>query len=370
MEGGSDDPSPSLETGFVALAEAAQGRARSLGLLLVLFPFVVSLVVDGQGPAAVWQNSRGNARFLQGLAIEIFILGLFAISYDLLLGVIGVISFGHAMFFAVGAYGFGIMLKSFELHWVVALLVVVLLAVLQALFFAILLPRVKGLTFALVTLGIAAVFWIVIRSSDLAQWAGAEIGLQGVNPPVWFLDTTNQRFVFYLLTAAIMLVVYVAVHQDRRFPDGPRAGLDPRERGPGTDARVQHLLVQDHGPDRLVDDGGPGRCAPHDAPADRDAERGQPHLHGDRAADRADRRSRDHQWCPGRSGRLPACSSTTWTSGSGAHPGLLIGGVYVLLVLYLPYGIVGTWRAKKAPVSLKEGRERLATLFEKALSRS
>ena len=176
---------------------------------LVMFPFVISVVVDGQGLSAVWDNAQGNARFLQGLAIEIFILGLFAISYDLLLGITGIISFGHAMFFAVGAYGFGILLKSFELNWIVALLVLVVLGILQALLFAILLPRVKGLTFALVTLGIAAVFWIVIRSSDLAQWAGAEIGLQGVVPPVWFLDTTNERFVFYLVTLAITMVVYV-----------------------------------------------------------------------------------------------------------------------------------------------------------------
>jgi branched-chain amino acid transport system permease protein len=75
--------------------------------VLVLFPFVVSVIVDGQGLGAVLANDEGNARFLQGLAIEIFILALYAISYDLILGVTGILSFGHAMFFAVGAYAFG-----------------------------------------------------------------------------------------------------------------------------------------------------------------------------------------------------------------------------------------------------------------------
>ena len=93
--------------------------ALALVAALALFPFVIAIVVDGAGPAAVWNNAQGNSRFLQGLAIEIFILALFALSYDLLIGVTGILSFGHAMFFAAGAYGFGVALKSFEWHWVV-----------------------------------------------------------------------------------------------------------------------------------------------------------------------------------------------------------------------------------------------------------
>ena len=167
--------------------------------LLVVFPFVISIVIDGQGIGAVFANDEGNARFLQGLAIEIFILALYAISYDLILGITGLLSFGHAMFFAVGAYTFGIALKSWELNWIVALLVVLVAALLQAALFAVVLPRVHGITFALVTLGFASMFWIIIQSSDLQDYAGAEIGLQGVEPPVWLLDTTNNRFAFYLV---------------------------------------------------------------------------------------------------------------------------------------------------------------------------
>ena len=45
----------------------------------------------------------------------------------------------------------------------------------------------------------------------------------------------------------------------------------------------------------------------------------------------------------------------------GGTSGLLIGLVYVALVLYLPFGIVGTWRARA--VRGKEGRQRLLQLF-------
>lgn len=196
-------------------------RRRTLVLgvgALVVFPFVVAFLLDGAGPSAVIGNAEGNSRFLQGLVIEIFILALYALSYDLLLGVTGVLSFGHAMFFAVGAYTFGIALRTFDLGLGAALMLVVLAAILQALLFAVLLPRVKGIGYALVTLGLASMFWIVVQSSDLQAWTGAEIGLQGVSAPVSFLDTTNNRFVFYLVTLAVVTLVYLAY---MRLVDSP-----------------------------------------------------------------------------------------------------------------------------------------------------
>lgn len=348
-----------------AFTERAGWLRRRRGVLLataalVAFPFVISLVVDGKGLSAVWQNSQGNARFLQGLAIEIFILGLFAISYDLLLGVAGILSFGHAMFFAVGAYGFGIALKSFEWHWVIALLFVLAMAIVQAFLFAILLPRVQGLTFALVTLGIAAVFWIVIRSSDLAQWAGAEVGLQGVRAPVWFLDTTNERFVFYLLTLAIVMGVYVLYTKLVDSPTG-RVLIAIRENedralmlGYSTfwfkvvalvvsslTAVIAGVLHTMHQPIvspnvagltftvtvlLIVLIGGAGT------------------INGALVGAAAF--------------RLLQYYFNRWFGGAS---GLLIGVVYVAIVLYLPFGIVGTWRAKKARI--KQGRDRLLRLF-------
>ncbi len=208
---------PSVAAGFRSWLQRRRGLLL-LAAALVLFPFVISILIDGQGIGAVFSNDQGNARFLQGLAIEIFILALYAISYDLVLGITGLLSFGHAMFFAVGAYGFGILLKSFDIAWPVVVLILLVAALVQAVLFAIVLPRVKGITFALVTLGLASVFWIVIQSSDLSDWAGAEIGLQGVQPPVWFLDTTNERFAFYLVTIAILIGVFIVY---TRIVDSP-----------------------------------------------------------------------------------------------------------------------------------------------------
>src|SRR5574339_973953 len=83
-------------------------------VVLVSLPFIVGLL-EGASPLAVWENQAGTSKFAQGLAIEIFILTLYALSYDLIFGITGLLSFGHSMFFAVGAYLTGIAIKSFSL---------------------------------------------------------------------------------------------------------------------------------------------------------------------------------------------------------------------------------------------------------------
>jgi branched-chain amino acid transport system permease protein len=125
--------------------------------LLVVLPFIVA-ILDGQSISGMLASEPGQSKFVQGLMIEIFILGVFAISYDLVLGVTGLLSFGHAMFFAVGAYLTGVLMKSFGWPLLPTLAAVAVAGVFQALLFGIVLPRVSGLTFALVTLGIASVF--------------------------------------------------------------------------------------------------------------------------------------------------------------------------------------------------------------------
>lgn len=215
-----DNGEKSMETSLVQGAKPSLIRANlpliGVGAGLALFPFIVA-VLDGQSPADVFASQAGNAKFVQGLLIEIFILAVYALSYDLVLGVTGLLSFGHAMFFGVGAYTTGIMLKSFGWDLLPTLGVVVLAGVAQALLFSVVLPRVQGLTFALVTLGLAVVFHIVIRSRELGPYTGADVGLQGVVTPE-YLNPADERFTFYLVALAFMFGVYLFY---RRFVDSP-----------------------------------------------------------------------------------------------------------------------------------------------------
>ena len=188
-----------------------------LGVLafLIALPFIIGLW-DGQSVGGVLNNASGNSKFYQGLLIEVFILAIYALSYDLILGITGLLSFGHAMFFAVGAYLTGIMLKSFHWSLLPALGVVVVAGVVQALLVSIVLPRVKGITFALVTLGMATVFSIVITSHEMSSFAGSEVGLQSIPKPAWFNPT--QRLLFYFVALAATSLAYLFY---RRFVNSP-----------------------------------------------------------------------------------------------------------------------------------------------------
>ncbi|MCL7455163.1 MAG: branched-chain amino acid ABC transporter permease [Anaerolineae bacterium] len=185
-------------------------------ILLVALPFILA-IVTGQPIAELLENEAGQAKFIQGLMIEVFILAIFALSYDLIFGITGLLSFGHAMFFASAAYLTGIMLKSFAWSLGPTFGLMLVAAVVQALLFGLVLPRVRGVTFALVTLGFAEVFHIIIQSREAAQYTGADVGLQGIIPPDW-LNPSAERLRFYFLALALVVLAYLVA---RRFVSSP-----------------------------------------------------------------------------------------------------------------------------------------------------
>lgn len=326
-------------------------------LLLVALPFVVGLA-NGQAVAGVLANEAGNSRFIQGLMIEVFILAVFAVSYDLILGVTGLLSLGHAMFFAVGAYLTGIMLKNFGWSLPATVGLVVVAGVLQALLFGVVLPRVRGITFALVTLGFASVFDILIRTRELADFTGADVGLQGIPRPDYL--NPNERIQFYFVALAFALAVYFLY---RRFVDSPTgrvcvairenedrarmlgyntfyfklAALTLSAVAAGLAGTLQALYKPIVSPEiagvfftvdalLMILIGGMGTLS--------GAMVGAAIF------------------------RLMEFYLDRWF---GENASFLLGAFYVALVLFVPYGIIGTWRARSH--SLQSWRERLERLL-------
>lgn len=327
-------------------------------LLMILFPFIVALL-DGQSFSSVLANETGNSKFMQGLMIEIFILAVYAISYDLILGVTGLLSFGHAMFFAVGAYGTGILLKTFGWGFWPTLAGIVVAGIVQALLFAVVLPRVKGITFALVTLGLASVFHIVVQSSELSDYTGADVGLQGVIAPA-FLNTTTERLRLYFVALFFTLLVYLVY---RRFVDSPTGRVCSAIRENEDRAlmlgyntfyfKLAALLLSSitaalagtlhtiHQPIVSPNVAGLGWTV---AALLIILIGGVGTLSGAMVGAAVF--------------RLLEFYLDRWF---GENASFLLGVVYVLLVLFLPFGIVGTWRARS--LQIQEGRERLVRLL-------
>src|SRR5215211_1156185 len=68
----------------------------------------------------------------KGLATQILVFGLYATSFNILLGYAGLLSFGHSTYLGVGAYTTGLILKNLHTHVLVAMLGGVLLSTLFA----------------------------------------------------------------------------------------------------------------------------------------------------------------------------------------------------------------------------------------------
>src|SRR5919197_3995236 len=112
------------------------------------------------------------------LALEIVTWGLFAVALDLLLGFVGVLSFGHAAFWGTGGYAAGILARQLGLAFPIAALIGMLSAALLALPFGYLSIRRRGIYFAMVTLAFSQmVFYVVNEARDVT---GGENGLQGI----------------------------------------------------------------------------------------------------------------------------------------------------------------------------------------------
>ncbi|WDZ85437.1 branched-chain amino acid ABC transporter permease [Micromonospora cathayae] len=172
-------------------------------------------------------NSPGT---LQLLAICLVFGGL-AAGYDLLFGRTGMLSFGHALYFAAGVYGTDILVTRAGLPlWLAALFTLTGGTILAALLGAIAL-RTVGIAFAMVTLAFAQVGAILV-ARDFGGLTGGEEGLpldvSGL--PAALVGVTNTVNLYWLALAYLAVVVLV-VHRVAASPTGRvLAGLRDDER--------------------------------------------------------------------------------------------------------------------------------------------
>jgi branched-chain amino acid transport system permease protein len=134
--------------------------------------------------------------YLLGVASEILVFMLFAASLHLMMGAGGLVSFGHAAFFGLGAYGAALAAKSLSLPMPAALLAGPLLALVGAAAFGWFCVRLSGVYLAMLTLAGAQILW-----SIAFQWVavtGGDNGVLGVWPAPWAASPAA----FYWLTLA------------------------------------------------------------------------------------------------------------------------------------------------------------------------
>jgi branched-chain amino acid transport system permease protein len=131
------------------------------------------------------------------LAIDIFVFALFAASLHFVLGPGGMVSFGHAAYLGLGAYGAGLLLARAGWPMEAALAAAPLAAAAGAVLFGWFCVRLSGVYLAMLTLAFAQIAWSIAYEWD--SFTGGSNGLVGVWPASWLAS----RPAFYLLTLAL-----------------------------------------------------------------------------------------------------------------------------------------------------------------------
>jgi branched-chain amino acid transport system permease protein len=151
------------------------------------------------------------------------ILAIFALSLDLLVGYTGLVSFGHAAYFGVGAYVLGLMAPKYEAAslWT-TLPLAVALAGLAALVVGIFVVRVKGIYFIMVTLAFAQMFYFVFHDTKFGR--GSDGITMNFKPTAEIAGRTpfdlGSAATAYYFTLAALVLVFLFLRMLLRSPFG------------------------------------------------------------------------------------------------------------------------------------------------------
>ncbi len=143
------------------------------------------------------------------LCTQVLVFALAAMSLNFLLGFTGVLSFGHAAYFGLGAYGVAMTIKYIVPSTPLALLVGVVVGAVAAAIIGRLIVNLRGVYFAMVTIAFGQVFYfITFRWNNVT---GGDDGLTGwsrvpINLGVTTLDIQHNPTLFYYVVLAVFAI--------------------------------------------------------------------------------------------------------------------------------------------------------------------
>lgn len=147
----------------------------------------------------------GIPTFARSLLIQILIYTIFAMSYDMLLGYMGLVSFGHSAFWGTGAYVVGIVSREhITTSFWLTLLICIAAGIVFSLIFGFLSMRTSGIYFAFVNLAFSqALFSLSFKWRALT---GGEDGISGIARP-WDLKGMG----FYYFIFAFFMICFLLI---------------------------------------------------------------------------------------------------------------------------------------------------------------
>jgi branched-chain amino acid transport system permease protein len=168
--------------------------------------------------------------------VEILAFALFAASLHLLMGTGGMVSFGHAAAFGLGAYGAALMMKLAGLTMPIAFVVAPVAAALCAVVIGFFCVRLSSIYFAMLTLAFAQIAYAIVH-----QWydvTGGDNGLLGVWPAPWLAPPL--RYYYLALAACTGGIALLGVIGKAPFGLVLRAARDHARRAEAVGVHVRH----------------------------------------------------------------------------------------------------------------------------------
>lgn len=162
----------------------------------------------------------GDTFFLR-LATEALILAGLAMAVDVLLGYTGLLSLGHALFFGFGAYASALVLKHWTPSFWSALGATLAAATLLGLAAGFISIRARGVYFALITFGLAQVVYRAVYNTRELGGSDGIIGVPEIEIDFGVFQAQAASPVeFFLVVLALLMLMYVALAYLMRTPFG------------------------------------------------------------------------------------------------------------------------------------------------------
>ncbi|WP_435348714.1 branched-chain amino acid ABC transporter permease [Haloarchaeobius sp. HRN-SO-5] len=190
-------------------------------------------------------NVVGGLPFITSIAIEVMIFSVFAMSFNLLVGYTGYVSFGHTVFLGSGAYVTAVLMEKFGVPFVLAVPGAIAGTAAFAFVVGAVAFRRSGVYFAMITLGVAQVFYTLFQSWD---YVGGDTGII-IDPPTVLGYQFNpfEPIGYYYMALVAVVGTYLLTRSVVRSPFGHvlqaiRENED-RARAIGYDVRAFKLAV-------------------------------------------------------------------------------------------------------------------------------
>jgi branched-chain amino acid transport system permease protein len=189
-------------------------QVRSVAIPLVLFvalAFVPRLSID---IPYVLGGSTDTPGTLQLLALMLVFAGV-ALTYDLLFGYTGLLSFGHGLYFALGVYLTAIAMTKWHWSFAASLLLTAVVGLVLPLLLGSVSLRVGGIAFAMVTLAFAQAGQILVQQNPHKLTGGEEgLGVDYHQLPEGLVGVFNTKHLYWIAlgyAAAVFAIVRWAV---------------------------------------------------------------------------------------------------------------------------------------------------------------